>query len=296
VKAGAVHVLIVGAGGQLGRELQRAAPPTVHCHAPPRARLDITCQDELRRAVRTHRPDWIINTAGYNAVDAAEREVEAAFAVNQDGAANVALAAEDVGARLLHISTDYVFGGETGRPWRPRDAPAPTSTYGRSKLAGENAVRGALGDRALIVRTAWLYSVYGHNFVKTMLRLMAERDTVSVVADQVGTPTWARGLAEALWTMIDRQLSGLHHWTNAGVASWYDFAAAIAEEGTACGLLPRAPVVLPIRASDYPAPAPRPVYSVLDKTETWQALGYPPPHWRASLSAMLREMPTLVPV
>lgn len=284
------RILILGAGGQLGRELQRTVPPSLNVQALPRTWLDITDLDRLRGAVRAFRPDWIINAAGYTAVDAAERERGSALAVNRDGAANVAMAGREVAARVLHVSTDYVFGGDTGRPWTPEDVPAPLSAYGQSKLAGETAVRDLLGDRALIVRTAWLYSAHGNNFVRTMLRLMRERESVSVVADQVGTPTWARGLAEAAWTMIDRELSGVHHWTDAGVASWYDFAVAIAEEGATRGLLPKTPRVLPIPSASYPTPARRPAYSVLDKTATWEALETQPGHWRAALRGMLQEL------
>ena len=182
----------------------------------------------------------MINTAAYTAVDAAERDSERAEAVNATGAAHVAEAAQRVGARVLHISTDFVFDGGRGYPYGPQDRAEPLGVYGRTKLAGEREVLRICGEHALVVRTAWLYASHGRNFPLTMLRLMRERDHLGVVADQVGTPTWARALAEALWVGAARQgLSGVHHWTEAGVASWYDFAVAIQEEALAQGLLDR---------------------------------------------------------
>jgi dTDP-4-dehydrorhamnose reductase len=194
------------------------------------------------------------------------------------------------GIRLLHVSTDFVFDGLQGRPWRVSDVPAPLSVYGRTKLAGEAPVL-ALSGRGLVLRTSWVYSVHGNNFVKTMLRLMASKPELRVVADQFGAPTWARGLAEALWRCAQAStMCGIHHWRDAGSASWYDFAVAIGEEAVHAGLLPAPVPVLPIPASEYPTPARRPSFSLLDCSETWQALGYHPPHWRKQLRQMLREL------
>ena len=236
------------------------------------------------------RPSVVINAAAYTAVDRAESEQAAAFAVNADGPGHLARACAGLGARLIHVSTDFVFSGNACHPYQPADPTGPVSVYGESKLAGEQQVREALGEQSVIVRTAWVYSRVGHNFVKTMLRLMAERDSLSVVADQVGTPTWARGLAEALWRIVDKpEIAGTLHWTDAGVASWYDFAVAIAEEAHAQGLLARPVAVKPIATADYPTPAARPAWSVLDKTASWQQLGCDGMHWREALRAMLAD-------
>jgi dTDP-4-dehydrorhamnose reductase len=167
----------------------------------------------------------------------------------------------------------------------------PLGVYGASKLAGERRVIEVLGERFLILRTAWVYAATGRNFVRTMLRLMAERDRIQVVADQVGAPTWATSVAEALWGAVQKpEFTGIHHWTDAGVASWYDFAVAIAEEGHGIGLLPRAVEVESIATADYPTPARRPAYSVLDRSSAERALGFKPAHWRANLRKMLKEL------
>lgn len=237
------------------------------------------------------RPTLVINTAAYTAVDAAEREVERAEAVNVLGAANVAEGAGRVGARMIQVSTDFVFDGSQGRPYTVEDPPRPLGVYGRTKLAGEREVAGRLGSRALILRTAWLYSGRGRNFVLTMLSAMKEREEVRVVSDQIGTPTWVRSLADALWAAAGQSsLHGVHHWTDAGVASWFDFAAAIQEEALSLGLLQRAVPIRALRTEQYPTLARRPSYSVLDKSETWAALKLYPPHWRVNLRHMLQGL------
>lgn len=284
-----MKVLLAGAGGQAGWELRRTAPPGVRLLALDSAALDITDQRAVAEVVAEERPAVIINAAAYTAVDRAESEPGRAVAVNSHGVANLAGAARENGARLVQISTDFVFDGLQSRPYAPNDPPNPLGVYGGSKLAGEAAVRQALGDEGLIVRTAWLYSSHGHNFVKTMLRLFAGRDEVRVVADQIGTPTWARGLAETIWRLTEIGASGIHHWTDAGVAGWYDFACAIQEEALALGLLSRAVPVVPVTTSEYPTPARRPACSVLDKTKTRKLLGGPVLHWRVQLRHMLAE-------
>ncbi|MQA90576.1 MAG: dTDP-4-dehydrorhamnose reductase [Gemmatimonas sp.] len=284
-----MRILISGASGQLGREFCRTAPPSVTLLAPSREQLDVTRPDVVLRAVDGFRPDWIINAAGYTAVDRAESEPAEAFAVNRDGAANLAVGANETGARLLHVSTDFVFAGEAGRPYGPEDEAAPISVYGRSKLEGELAVRSALPE-AIILRTAWLYSIHGTNFVKSMLQLLTERDRVTVVDDQIGTPTWTQDLANAIWSMVEARLTGVHHWTNAGLASWYDFAAAIRKEAISLEMIAHPAELVPIRTEEFPAAAARPAFSVLDKSHTWRALGYTPPHWQESLGAMLRDL------
>ena len=287
------RILITGAAGQLGRELQRTAPADLEVIALTRESLDITSAEQVRALFATTFPDLVINAAAYTAVDRAESEPEKAMAVNCDAAANLARACAESGARMIHVSTDFVFDGSASSPYAPEAATSPLGEYGRSKLAGELAVTAALPD-ALLMRTAWVYSTFGGNFVKTMLRLMAEREELSVVADQVGTPTWARGLAQALWQAVELpDLVGTHHWTDAGVCSWYDFAVAIAEEAMELGLLEAMPTIHPIPGSAYPTPARRPAYSVLDKDSTWRALATEGLHWRVQLRRMLQELKEL---
>jgi len=287
-----VKVLITGSRGQLGWELQRGVPAGVDLIALDRDALDISNGTAVSRLVDQLRPDAIVNAAAYTAVDRAESEPALAHAVNADGAAHLARAARAVGAHLVQVSTDFVFDGRGSRPYPVDAAPAPLGVYGASKLQGEREVREYLGERALILRTAWVYSVHGNNFVKTMLRLMRERDELRVVADQVGTPTWACDLAAAIWQGLAHGITGTHHWTDAGVASWYDFAVAIAEESLALGLLDRQVPIRPIRSEEFPTAATRPAYSVLDKSSTWAALGMTASHWRQSLRRMLSELKT----
>ncbi len=287
-----MKVLITGANGQLGWELARSVPAGVDAVLAGRSELDISDRDAVLGFVDRHRPRAIVNAAAYTAVDKSEHEPELAHAVNATGAANLAAAAKAQGAALIQISTDFVFDGTRATPYAPDAATAPLGVYGRTKLAGEQAVLDTLGDQALILRTAWVYSSHGHNFVKTMLRLMAEKPELGIVADQVGTPTWAGGLAQAVWRALDTCLTGVHHWTDAGVTSWYDFAVAIQEESQAIGLLRNAIPIRPIRSEDYPTPARRPAYSVLNKHPTWSALDVPATHWRAALRRMLNELTT----
>ncbi|MEW6446128.1 MAG: dTDP-4-dehydrorhamnose reductase [Pseudomonadota bacterium] len=284
------RVLLTGAHGQLGWELQRSRPAHIELHAHDADTLDITDAEAVRAMIEAVKPTWIINAAAYTAVDKAESDTPAAHAVNAEGPRLLAEAARAAGARMAQISTDFVFNGGQGRPYLPDDATAPLGVYGATKLNGERAVRETLGAHALVLRTAWVYSTHGHNFVKTMLRLMRERDQLGVVADQIGSPTWAHGLAQTLWQAVRTGLGGVHHWTDAGVASWYDFACAIHDEARALGLLERDTAIRPIRTQDYPTPAARPSYSVLDKTSTWQALSIDAPaHWRTQLRAMLHD-------
>jgi len=288
-----VKVLITGAGGQLGRALRRSAPGNVALAAFTRAELDLTDAAAVHSAVVGFAPDWIVNAAAYTAVDRAESEPERAYAVNAEAVAQLARIARDAGARLAQVSTDFVFSGDSARPYRPDATPEPLGVYGASKLAGERAVREVLGERALIVRTAWVYAPEGHNFVLTLLRLLHERERLGVVADQVGSPTSAHGLAGALWALLTAGLGGTQHWTDAGVASWYDFAVAIQEEALALGLLEREVPIRPLPTAEYPTPARRPAYAVLDKSATWAALGYTAPHWRVALREVLRELKSM---
>ena len=279
-----------GKTGQLRWELERTIPQGVEAVFLSRETLDVTDAEAVNTAVAAHKPDVLINASAYTAVDKAESDSEAAFAVNRDGVANLARAVAANHARLIHVSTDFVFDGSHSSPYETDAPTSPLGVYGESKLAGEQQVLEILGESALIVRTSWVYSSFGNNFVKTMLRLMNERDEIGVIADQTGTPTWARGLAEALWLAAQKEISGVHHWTDAGVISWYDFAYAIYEEGRASGKISKETTVRPLRTEQYPTPARRPAYSVLDKSKTWDALGQTSDHWRVSLRNMMQEL------
>lgn len=281
-------VLVTGMGGQLSRELIATAPLDVGLVALSQDELDIGDRDAVQRVIREASPDVIFNAAAYTAVDLAEKEHGAADRANHRAVSYLAEAAGACRARLVHVSTDYVFDGLSPLPYEPNHPTAPASVYGRTKRDGELA---ALKSKdALVVRTAWVYAHHGKNFVATMLRLMSERDEVRVVADQIGSPTSATSLARALWSLVEARATGVHHWTDAGVASWYDFAVAIRDEAAALGAqkIGRARVT-PIRTVDYPTPAKRPAMSVLSKDATWALIG-PARHWREELRAVLYRM------
>ena len=198
------------------------------------------------------------------------------------------------GARLVYVSTDYVFSGAArAEPWAEDEPVAPLNAYGRSKRGGEEAVHEVLGDAGTVVRTSWLYGRRGPSFVHTMLRLMRERDEIGVVSDQIGAPTWATSLARTIWGLVANGSSGIHHFSDAGVASWYDFAVAIGEEAAAIGLIDRTITVKPITTEDYPTPAVRPAFSLLDSRATREAAGVDPVHWRENLRHMLQEVKQL---
>jgi len=287
-----LKVLITGASGQVGRALQDAIPPGAEVHALTHAQLDISNAAAVHRTTADFSPAVVINAAAYTAVDRAESEPAAAEAINAAGPRHLAEAVRDIsGARLLQISTDYVFDGRGSAPRRPGDPTAPLSAYGRSKLAGERAVLEVLGDRAVVLRTAWVYAAAGSNFVLTMLRLMRERGAVRVVSDQRGSPTAAASVARALWRSAALpEVHGVLHWTDAGTTSWYDFACAIAADAQTEGLLARAPEVTPITTAEYPTPAPRPLNSTLDLTASAAQLGLQPVPWRDNLRTTLRAL------
>ncbi|MBB3860666.1 dTDP-4-dehydrorhamnose reductase [Novosphingobium hassiacum] len=276
--------LVTGVNGQLGKALLASRPEGWTCVALDRAALDLSDPDAIARLVDAEQPDLVLNAAAYTAVDRAESEPELAHAVNAGAPAAFARALGGAG-RLVQVSTDFVFDGTSGRGYRPDDARNPQSVYGASKAAGEDAA----GDSAIIVRTSWVYAAGGANFVRTMLRLMRERDELRVVGDQIGSPTWATGLAHTLWGLAARDATGIWHHRDDGVASWYDFAVAIAEEAHAIGLLARIPAITPIATADYPTPAKRPSFSVLDVSATRAALSSAAVHWRTNLKTMLEE-------
>ncbi|MBP5794582.1 MAG: dTDP-4-dehydrorhamnose reductase [Alphaproteobacteria bacterium] len=270
------NILITGANGQLGTELGALLPDAIKTD---RNELDITNADAVNRFVDKNKIDSIINCAAYTAVDRAEDDIQMAEKINAIGPRNLAAS----GAKIIHISTDYVFDGTAHRPYSALDLPNPVSVYGKTKLSGEFAVRNFAKIYA-IIRTAWLYSPYGSNFVKTMLRLGHEKTEINVVADQIGTPTYAADLARAIvkiLPLLNEKNSGIYHYTNNGVCSWYDFATEIM---TMSGLKCR---VNPIKTEQYPTRATRPAYSVLDKSKIKEVFDVDIPHWRVSLEKCL---------
>ncbi len=285
-----VDVLITGADGQLGYELQRTVSDGYQCIPTDKDELDITDLKAVNKFIDKHQAKVIINSAAYTAVDKAEEETELAIAINTTGAENLAKVAKENNIKLVQISTDFVFDGKACSPYSVDAETHPEGYYGKTKRDGDNKVLEILANDALIIRTSWLYSAHGNNFVKTMLRLMKEREELGIIADQVGTPTWANSLAQAVWKSIELDTTGIHHWSDAGVASWYDFAYAIMEEGISLGLLDKEITINAITTADYPTPASRPCYSVLDKTITWEALGMKSEHWRVALRQMLKEL------
>lgn len=283
-----MNVLITGAGGQIARALTSSVPPGMTVVALTRAELDITNESAVLASIVRYAPEVIINCAAYTAVDRAEGDESAAQLINVDGPRHLAAAALRRSARLIHLSTDFVFDGSSSTPYRPDSPTNPLNVYGRTKRAGEEVVLAALPNASVVLRTAWIYAAEGANFMRTMLRLMAAQGGVRVVSDQVGTPTAATSVATMLWKLVaNPAVRGVHHWTDAGVASWYDFAVAIAEEAAERGLLPANVRVTPIATKDYPTPARRPAFSVLDKASL-SGLGVAPEHWRVSLRTVLR--------
>ena len=280
-----MRALLFGAEGQLGRALSVTAPATVEVVGLGRQDCDLQDRSAIVRAIERYRPRVIINSAAYNAVDRAETDEAAAHAVNASAVAAMVEALEYSMGKLVHVSSDYVFDGQASRAYAPDAARMPQSAYGRSKAAGEDALR----SDDLLVRTSWLYATGHRNFVSTMLHLMRTVGEVKVVEDQIGAPTWATSLAQTIWALVAKDAGGRYHHRDAGVASWYDFAVAIAEEAFAIGMLAEMPRVVPIQTSEYPTPAKRPRFSLLDCTATRSLLLEEPVHWRANLRRMLAE-------
>lgn len=283
------NILVTGANGQLGKEMRRRAAAGSRCAYlfTDVEELDITDLDAVRRCMAEHRIAAVVNCAAYTNVDKAEDDAARADAINHLAVGNLATACREQGAALLHVSTDYVFGGTGNLPFREEDAVAPLGVYGQTKWAGEQAVV-ASGCRHLIFRTAWLYSAFGNNFVKTMRRLTAERDRLTVVFDQVGTPTYAGDLADLLFHITEEglyaQMQGTYHFSNEGVCSWYDFAREIAAlSGRTCD-------IQPCHSDEFPSRVRRPAFSVLDKTKVKRDFHWTIPYWKDSLVKCIKEL------
>ena len=297
-------ILLIGSTGQVGQELLKTIAPLGEIIAPTRQELDLTNSNAISELILELKPNIIVNSAAYTAVDKAEQEADLAMAINAEATKTIAISAQQISALFVHISTDYVFAGDACTPYLESDQPYPIGVYGRSKLQGEQAISKNC-DRYLIVRTAWVYGSRGQgNFVKTMLRLGAEREELKVVADQIGSPTWSFDLAEAIANLIGLKIgiklkagnfsspeipSGIYHFTNSGVASWYDFAQAIFTEARQLGFPLIITKLTSISTKDYPTSVQRPHYSVLAK-EKYSNFVAQPPYWRDSLRMMLTEM------
>jgi dTDP-4-dehydrorhamnose reductase len=291
-----MKVLLTGREGQLGTALQASLPEGVTLIATGRSELNLADAAACRQAVLTHHPDWLLNAGAYTAVDRAESEPDQALAINAGAPQAFAEALAETDGRLLQVSTDFVFNGTQGSPYRPDQALDPLGVYGVTKAAGETAALALPGARVL--RTSWVYGPVGKNFCLTMLRLHALKaaagEPLGVVADQVGCPTATHTLAAACWRAIgigaDADGPRILHWSDAGAASWYDFAVAIGELGVAAGLLERAAEVRPLSTAAYPTPAQRPSYSLLDCTSSRAALGGEPLYWRVALAQVLERV------
>lgn len=290
-----MKVVITGGNGQLGYALQKTQASFVS-NTPlelivlTRAHCDLTQPEAIIAALDKLSPDAIINAAAYTSVDKAESEPDLAQRVNADAVKTLANWCEQHQVPLLQVSTDFVFDGKKSSPYLPEDATNPLGVYGQTKRQGElNALQYCRS--AYVVRTGWVYCEQGANFVKTILRLANEREQLGIIADQVGTPTYAIHLAQMLWQLLaQRPAQKIWHFSDAGVSSWYDFAVAIVAEANRLGLLSRAPQIKPITTQDYPTPAQRPAYSVLCKQNTWASLAVIPVHWRTALVTMLHAL------
>ena len=282
-------IVVIGKSGQLAWELRRQASGSCLCLG--RDDINILDPQDIREKLDKVSPTAVINASAYTAVDNAESDLASAEALNVEAVKNLAQYCFENGIQLVHCSTDYVFNGEKGAPYKVDDPIEPQGAYGKTKADGEQALKEILPDNATIIRTSWVYSAHGNNFVKTMLRLMATKSALTVIDDQIGSPTWAKGLAAACLEAAQDKITGVYHWSDEGVCSWYDFALAIQELGIEKGLLTDKITVSPIPTADYPTPAKRPHYSVLDKTETRKTFSTArAAHWRQQLSDMMNEL------
>lgn len=282
-----MNILVTGANGQLGNEMQVLARENLqHTYFFTDVQeLDICDEQAVYAYVSEHKIDIIVNCAAYTAVDKAEDNVELCDKLNNIAPGYLARAAQANGAAMIQVSTDYVFDGTAHIPYTEEEPTCPASVYGSTKLAGEQNVMDHCG-KAMVIRTAWLYSIYGNNFVKTMIRLGQERDSLGVIFDQIGTPTYANDLAQAIFAAINKGVvRGIYHFSDEGVCSWYDFTIAIHRLAGIASCK-----VKPLHTADYPAKAPRPHYSVLDKTKIKDTFGIEIPHWEESLKRCINQL------
>ncbi len=290
------QIVITGAKGQLGLTLQSLWEDSELQHdfelcCTDIEEMDITSCQSIRDYLGKRQVEAIINTAAYTAVDKAEAEPELAYSINSNGAENIANFAHEHGCKLIHISTDFVFSGSKDSPYFPDDETGPLSVYGKSKLAGEQAILSKCPDRSTILRTSWLYSQFQSNFVKTMLRLLQEREELNVVDDQIGAPTSTNSLIELIFKVLAaNDSSGIYHWSDSGNISWYDFALEIQKQGLVAGIINSEIPINPILTEKYPTPAQRPSYSVLDTEGTQERFSIAPKPWKESLQQVIQKL------
>lgn len=284
-----MNVIVIGKSGQLANELLAELPEGVEVLSLGRNDVYITSYSDLSARVHQFKPNVIINASAYTAVDKAESDSDAAYAINETAVEIMAKVAKEHNCRFLHVSTDFVFDGESNLAYDVFSQTNPTSVYGASKLAGELAIKNTYPENSAIVRTSWVYSTFGNNFVKTMLRLIKEKEQLGVVADQIGCPTSAKGLARFIWLLASKgDIKQVYHWSDAGVASWYDFAVAIQELGLKHALLDKKIPISAIASSTYPTPAKRPKFSLLNSTDS--ALISDSIHWREQLETCIIKL------
>lgn len=291
-----MRVLVTGGSGQVGQALLAQLPHGVECFAPTSSEMNISCASQVSSLVRDMAPQLIINAAAYTAVDQAESDVDQAFAINQQGVANLAAAAHQVDARVFHLSTDYVFSGDSETAYTERDGCRPCGVYGASKLAGEQVLQ-QQKINSLILRTSWVFSQHGNNFVKTMLRLGQTRTELGVVADQQGGPTSANDIASTVWRLAEiPDACGLYHYSGAPSCSWFEFAQQIFADAQDLGLIHHLPSLSPLTTEQYPTPAKRPARSVLNCELLYQRFGIGQPEWRLALRQVLTSLADKAPV
>lgn len=286
-----MKIIVIGKSGQLAWELSQLVSPEQEIVCLGRNDIDLQSATAITECLQQQKADGVINASAYTAVDKAESDIDNAYALNAKAVGNLAQACKTLYVPFVHISTDFVFHGDKGVPYLPDDEIRPLGVYGASKAQGEQLIKDTYPERSSIVRTSWVYSTHGNNFVKTMLNLMRTKPEIGVISDQIGTPTYAKGLAAACVASLTNSVSGIHHYTDTGVASWYDFAVAIQRIGLELGLLDKIIPIKPITTNQYPTPAKRPHYSVLDKSSfenTLPELTFS--HWQTQLHMMMMAL------
>lgn len=286
-----MKIIVIGKSGQLASELSHLSSNQHEIVSLGRSEIDLQDPGAISETIQLHNADGVINASAYTAVDTAESDVDNAYALNAKAVGNLAAACKVLAVPFVHVSTDFVFQGDKGMPYLPNDKMEPLGVYGASKAQGEQLITEIYPERSCIIRTSWVYSTHGNNFVKTMLNLMRTKPELAVISDQIGSPTHAKGLASACVASLTNNVNGTHHYTDTGVASWFDFAVAIQRIGFDLGLLDNKIPIKPIPTSEYPTPAKRPHYSVLDKCSLAQAL---PDiafcHWDTQLQSMMTAL------
>ena len=290
-----MKVLLTGGSGQVGQEIIKSKPEEIEIINPCRKKLDLSDYNACKKIVEDHKPDWIINCGAYTQVDAAEKNILLSQKINGYAPASFVEAINKINTNLLHISTDFVFDGNQNFPYKENQIRNPLSQYGASKALGEELIEKKISDleKATILRTSWVISPVGKNFILTMLKLHSEKEIIKVVSDQIGCPTCAGELSKVCWRIIElkkkKKLPFILHWSDAGVASWFDIAVAVGELAKELGINKKEAIVLPINTSEYPTPAKRPKYSILSTKKTSKLLEVEPIHWRKNLKNILIE-------